>query len=233
MIPILLLASVALAEGPCFEPVDPTPYVTADDPTDIDTPDTPSDVAVVVDSNLSGARPDGSQGCGSGPASCPDVVLVELTFEEDGGDDVTAADDLGYTFELLEGTLPPGITLPEGPVEAPGGVLTLVQEIDPQDAGQAFDVVFRVRAIDRSGKAATSFLDVSVNFDGVSPATIALANCQQAPGSRGLLLGLFGLLLARRRRRPHPGADVDGAPPGCPRRARDDLRLHIRSTRGP
>lgn len=200
MIPILLLAALAHADDPCFEPVAPTPYATADDPDDAETPDTPSDVGVFVDSNLSGARPDGSQGCGGGPARCPDVVIVELTFEPDGGDDVTAADDLGYTFELLEGTLPPGITLPEGAVEAPGGVLTLVQEVDPQDAGEAFDVVFRVRAIDRSGKAATSFLDVTVAFDGVSPATIALADCQHGTGQPGLLLGLAGLLLARRRR---------------------------------
>jgi hypothetical protein len=104
-------------------------------------------------------------------------------------DDTTPAEDLGYVFRLAEGELPPGITLPEGPVLGPE--ITLAWDLDPDEIrGQAIFVVVEVRTVDLAGNESLGVLNLTIE-DEAPDGVASGGGCRHGGGPFWLLLPLL------------------------------------------
>lgn len=139
-------------------------------------------------------------------SSCDDLGRIVLSFTH-ASDDRTTAVDMGYEVTLVDGTLPNGLELPDGPVGSlvggEGARIAFTWIDGASDPQEAFDFMLGVVAVDRAGnRAAPSDMRVvHVVHNGHSGCNSAGgAPFSPLSGDMGLV-GLFGLWLLVRRRR--------------------------------
>lgn len=179
--------------------------IDADDP-DAVAPDAISVVSVEV------ADLGDSGGCGS-QNSCQGIGTISIVVQAE--DDATPPESLGFTIELVAGSLPPGLSLPDGPVrgwDRGDGTVDLVLVWSPEQ-GDLTEFVVRVSAVDRAGNVGDS-TDVPVVLEDESGCA---AGGLPGPvsGAVWLVAALAALLILRARRAtravrdPHARMDLE------------------------
>lgn len=141
------------AHAECVPPAELVPL--AIDQTSEDTvPPTVADASSLT-IDVARGEPDGCAG------RCPPRLTIKATMDPED-DNVTAAADLGYVFRLVNGTLPVGIDLPDGPVLGPD--LVLEWDLDPEEIrGTQIDIEVEVRTVDEAGNESTGHLTIAVD----------------------------------------------------------------------
>ncbi len=137
-------------------------------------------------------RPASSSACGGAVNSCDGSGQVGIALLPTA-DDRSPADQIGYLVELVDGSLPGNLYIPEQPVrQIDGGALWFVFS----DEDQEFEFSVSIRAVDLAGNMSEPIL-VEV-FSGNSGCSATSNN--RALGTWGVVL--FALLWAVRRWRP-------------------------------
>lgn len=138
------------------------------------------------------------EGCDQVATSCDDLGLINI-FLAPPSDDQSQASALGYMITLKDGALPGGLGLPEGPVRAAEDNSLYLTWIDgAQDKQEPLGFTLEIFAVDEAGNVGEP-LEVRVSDPGSGE------GCSAAPGQKGPLLPVLGLLLGlfllgRRRR---------------------------------
>jgi hypothetical protein len=138
---------------------------------------------------------DDSGGCGS-HSTCEGIATMSVVVRAE--DDTTPPESMGFTIELGSGSLPPEVTLPEGPVRGQpldDGTILLVLGLseEPEDS---FEFVVRVSAVDAAGNVGDS-TDIPVTFEEESGCA---AGGLPATGASWLLAAVAALFMLRTRR---------------------------------
>lgn len=139
----------------------------------------------------------GTGGCGS-QDSCEGTGTVSIVVRAE--DDATPAGSMGFTIELVSGSLPPGLNLPDGPVrgwDRGDGNVDLLLVWSP-DGSDSMEFVVRVSAVDAAGNVGDSTdIPVIVEDEGG-----CAAGGLPASGAAWLLAVLAALFVLRARRSP-------------------------------
>ena len=133
-------------------------------------------------------------GCGSS-SSCAGIGTVSVVVEAE--DDATPAESIGFTFELVSGSLPSGLQLPDGPVrgwQRDDGSVMLTLFWSPNES-DSMDFVMRVSAVDEAGNVGDS-TDIPVLLEEEGGCA---AGGLPATGAAWLLALLAALFVLRRR----------------------------------
>jgi hypothetical protein len=94
---------------------------------------------------------DSPGGCGAS-SSCDGTGTVSIVVQAE--DDATPPESMGFRMELVSGSLPPGLSLPDGPVRGHArgdGSVGLILAWSPR--ADSMDFVVEVSAVDRAGNA--------------------------------------------------------------------------------
>lgn len=129
--------------------------------------------------------------------SCGDLSSLSISLAAPATDDVTPADRMGYRFEVTDGVLPAGLTLPTGPVRAERAT-TFVYVYGESNADVRFTL--RVYAVDEAGNESAAPASMTVvghheagcSATGRSPSAISILGA----------LGVLGVVGRRRRGAP-------------------------------
>ncbi|TNF37725.1 MAG: hypothetical protein EP329_02380 [Deltaproteobacteria bacterium] len=106
--------------------------------------------SALVDAEVTVSRRGTAGDCG-GVSSCDDIGVFSIVLTP-GGDDRTAADDLGYRVTVVSGRLPQGLILPPGTLQpALPNELFFVWIDGRTDTQEAFDAVLGLVPVDRAG----------------------------------------------------------------------------------
>jgi hypothetical protein len=160
-------------------------------------PDDPDAVAPGAVSMVSAdvEKFDESGGCGS-HSTCEGIATISVVVRAE--DDTTPPEAMGFTFELVSGSLPPEVSLPEGPVRGhPQGDGTTLLVLSLSEAPEdSFELVVRVSAVDAAGNVGDS-TDIPVVFESESGCA---ASGLPATGASWLLAAVAALFMLRTRR---------------------------------
>ncbi len=141
----------------------------------------------------------GEGGCGS-QSSCDGLGTIHILVEAD--DDATPPESMGFTIELVSGSLPSGLILPDGPVrgwDRGDGNVDLVFGWSPELA-DSMDFVVRISAVDRAGNVGDS-TDIPVVFEAEGESGCAAGGLPGPwSGAVWLVAALAALFILRARR---------------------------------
>lgn len=135
-----------------------------------------------------------STGCGESSTSCDDLGWISLHLEG-ASDDRTPPGELGYIFEVTAGTLPDGLTLPNGPVRGQER-FTLGWIDGATDEQEGFDFTIDVFPVDLAGNVGEPF---SVRLRDEPEDMACAVGAMNANGALPWALLALGLALWRRR----------------------------------
>lgn len=157
-----------------------------------------------------------SEGCGS-RSSCDGTGTISIVVQAE--DDATPPESIGFMIELVSGSLPPGLSLPDGPVrgwERGDGKVDLVFVWSPEQT-DSMEFVVRVSAVDGAGNVGDS-TEVPVVLEKESGCAAAGL---PGPGSGAvwLVTALAALFILRRPRRAAQGLRPCRDPAALARRA--------------
>lgn len=161
----------------------------------------PEAIGEVVPFLSRGSRTEsGDTGCETAATSCDDIGAFTLTFEAPS-DNLSQPENIGYVIELVDGSLPSGVTLPAEPVRRnSSGELFFAFKDDSTDL-KALNFSLRLTPIDEAGNLGPSTDPIRFSDPGDTGCNVAGA---PSVGS-ALTYGLLALLiLAARRRSSHP-----------------------------
>ncbi len=129
--------------------------------------------------------------------SCDDAGLISIAVS--AADDVSAAEDIGYRVELVEGDLPESFTLSTAIWRARDGHLSLRWNDDATDDQEPFDVTLSIVAVDEGGNESQP-----VEIDVSDPGSTEAGGCDGSGGHLGAGAAILAMLAMRRRRPASP-----------------------------
>jgi hypothetical protein len=146
------------------------------------------------------ARGYAAGGCSGSSSSCADIGIVSV-FPE-AMDDMTPPEKIGFRITLAAGTLPAGLTLPSDVIDlAPNSALQLTWVDGATNDQEIINFTLTVVAVDLAGNESTP-QTVVVQDDGAgSGGGGCRLSSRRAPGPAAILLAVFAVALAARRRR--------------------------------
>lgn len=128
-------------------------------------------------------------------SSCDDLGWITLLLSAE--DDVSAPENLGFTFALDTGSLP--FTLPTEAVRPFDGSITFVWIDGATDEQEPIEATVTVNTMDEAGNLSAESLLLTISDEGSEE---GVKGCSTGSGAPGLGLGLLGLVaLGARRRR--------------------------------
>jgi hypothetical protein len=155
------------------------------------------DVSVLVQRAKSAQR----EGCSTSETSCDDVGSIQLLLNEPATDDQTSEENMGYQVDVVDGTLPGGLSLPATPVRALNGTLFFHWLDDDTDAQEIVAFSVTLTPIDEAGNAGSPSDPIRI-FDPGSAEGCAVAEKSSSFDAAPLLAALAGLAFGARRRHP-------------------------------
>jgi hypothetical protein len=158
----------------------------------------PSAPIVTIPSIRRGKGPE-HHGCSRTVSSCDDLGLI--TLQVSATDDQTETASLGYRIELVSGSLPSDLLLPETAVRPATSEGLLLYWMDGNtDEQEALDFTLSIRAVDLAGNAGPPTA-VAVLDPGSGGCSVARHGPNDSPGTVAAVLFVIAGLLRRGRRR--------------------------------